>query len=148
MNKLKIFVAAPISSFSDKDQYKCHRNGIIEMIKALRKDNTVFSEVERLSNLDSYDDPGASVLEDFDKISKSDIFILVHPVKMQTSTLIELGYALAHEKNIIIVSNEFCLPFLAQGLCSVNENVILIKSAEINDDTINKVSSSILSLNR
>ncbi len=139
MNKLNIFIAAPISGFSDENQYLKYRNGVLKMIEILRKEHVVFSEIENFEKLDSYDDPGKSALEDFNKISNSDVFILMHPSKMQTSALIELGYALAHKKNIIIVSRKKYLPFLTLGLCDVMENVKLIETIDVSDETINEV---------
>ncbi len=139
MNKLSIFIAAPISGFSNETQYLEYRNGVLKMIEVLRKEHVVFSEIENFAKLDSYEDPGKSALEDFNKISNSDVFILMHPTKMQTSALIELGYALAHKKNIIIVSQKKHLPFLTLGLCDVMDNVKIIETANVNDETINKV---------
>lgn len=139
MNKLNIFIASPISGFSDENQYLEYRNGVLKLIEILRKDHIVFSEIENFAKLDSYDDPGKSALEDFNKISNSDVFILMHPTKMQTSAFIELGYALAHKKNIIIVSQKRYLPFLTLGLCDVMDNVKLIETTNVSDETINKV---------
>lgn len=139
MNKLNIFIAAPISGFSSKYKYLNYRNGVLKMIEALRKDCVVFSEIENFTKLDSYDEPGKSAIEDFNKILNSDVFILMHPSKMQTSALIELGYAIAHKKNIIIVSQKKFLPFLTLGLCDVIDNVKLVETSKISEEIINKV---------
>ena len=111
------------------------------MIQELRKEHIIFSEIENFVKLDSYDDPKTSALKDFNMILKSDVFIWMHPNKMQTSAMIELGYALAHKKNIIIISQKDYLPFLALGLCDVIDNVKLIETSTINHDITNKVLS-------
>lgn len=141
MNKLNVFIATPISGFDDENDYVKYRNSVLEMIGELRKEYIVFSEIENFTKLDSYDDPGKSALEDFNMILKSDIFILLHPAKMQTSTMVELGYALAHKKNIIIISQKKHLPFLTLALCNVIDNVTLIETSDINNAITDKVVS-------
>lgn len=123
----KIFLSAPISGFNMEEEYKKNRNIIIELIKTLRNNYYIYSEVENINNLNNYDEPGKSALKDFARIKESDIFILYHPNKMQTSSLIELGYAIAFEKQIITISKKEFLPYLALGLSSVLPSFHFIK---------------------
>ena len=98
MNKLKIFIATPISSFSNNKEYLNFRYIIMNLVSELRKDFCVYSEIEEFVKMNSFDEPAKAISKDFDNILISDFFILIHPSKMQTSTLIELGYAFAHKK--------------------------------------------------
>lgn len=143
MNKLNIFIATPISGFDDENEYLQYRNAVLKMIGELRKEYIVFSEIENFTKLDLYDEPKKSALKDFNMILKSDIFICMHPAKMQTSAMIELGYALAHKKNIIIISHKNNLPFLALGMCDMANNVKLIETSNIDNDTTNQLLSLI-----
>ena len=136
MSKMKIFIDSPISGYSDNEHYICYKKGVLNLIKELRKDHIVYSETEKISDINSYDNPGKSALKDFCKIQESDVFILVHPAKMQTSTFIELGYDIAHNKRIVIVSEKNNLPFLTLGLCDIFNNVRIVPYMNLNDTTI------------
>lgn len=76
----------------------------------------VWSEIELVDSNSEYDTPEQSVKKDIQKIKSSDIFILIHPRKMQTSTLFELGYDFSLSKDIIIVGEERNLPYMLKGL--------------------------------
>lgn len=115
----KIFLSAPISGFNSDLEYNENREILIDLIKTIRVNNSIYSEVENINNLCNYDEPGKSAQDDFKHIKESSIFILYHPKRMQTSSLIELGYAIALEKQIIIISKKEVLPYLALGLDSV-----------------------------
>lgn len=139
MNK-KIFISAPISGFEDKNIYRKFRDFIIKLILALRKEKfEVCSEVEQISNTENYDSPTKSVENDFANIISSDIFLMIHPKKMQTSSLIELGFACANSKKIIIVGKEDALPYLAKGLKKSQISTEFVDISEINDSIILKI---------
>lgn len=139
MNKLKIFIATPISSFSNNKEYLNFRYIIMNLVSELRKDFCVYSEIEEFVKMNSFDEPAKAISKDFDNILISDFFILIHPSKMQTSTLIELGYAFAHKKNIIIISSKNDLPYLALGMSEIIDNVFFLECADINNDIVDKI---------
>lgn len=93
-----VFIAAPISGFKSNDDYTVFRKSVMELILELKKEHKVLSELESISELADYDSPQTSVIEDTLKIRASDWFILIHPQRMQTSSLIELGNAYAMGK--------------------------------------------------
>lgn len=99
MNRIKFFLAAPISGFNEELEYKKNRENLLELIRKLSIKFNVYSEILNIGTLASYDEPGKSAIKDFAEIDESDIFIIYHPANMQTSTLIELGYAVAKQKN-------------------------------------------------
>lgn len=140
MNNMNIFLAAPMSSLESEAEYTTFRNSILSFSSFLRsKGFTVFSEIEAISSQSSYDSPADSARKDFDAIKKSDIFILVHQKKVQTSALMELGYALALGKTIVIIYKENTLPYLALGLPEMASNVSLIKLNEWNEKLFSNV---------
>ncbi len=142
MTDLKFFIAAPMSSFNDSELYVRCRKGVLSLITALRDKNyIVFSELERFRDLKDYDEPASAVMEDLKKIAEYDVFVLFHPVKMQTSSLIELGYALAHNKRIFIISKKENLPYLALGLPVVFNNVFIFSVEELTDVIIQEIIS-------
>lgn len=140
MNRKKIFLAAPISGFVDDGEYQEYREKILELIFFLRKHSfEVYSEVECVSGKNDYDSPEQSAREDFKRISDSDIFLLLYPKKVQTSALIELGYACAKEKVIVIVSSKSILPYLALGLASACTNVSIVETLDLDKKTFSKI---------
>lgn len=143
----RVFLAAPISGFPDPEEYYAYRDSILKLIARLRANSLeVFSEVERIGNTDSYDSPGQSALQDFQGIDASDIFLMLHPRKLQTSSLIELGYACAREKAIMIVGPRRAIPYLALGLPEINPHARIIESDNLDIQTINTVVSELTRL--
>lgn len=139
MSKAKIFLAAPISGFKSEFQYKENRKNIINLIDKLRVNHYVYSEVLNIESLSSYEEPAKSAVKDFAEISESDVFIIFHPMKMQTSTLIELGYALAKEKKIIVIAKPDVLPYLVYGLPECDSNVKIILASELDESIFGQV---------
>lgn len=143
MNKLKIFIATPISGFQNEDQYTLYRKSVLSLIKELVNDYEVHCELQEISDKSSYDTPQDSLKKDFDAIEKSDIFILLHPMRMQSSSLIELGYACALKKKLLIVGANNDLPYLVNGLIEPDYNSIIIHSSEINDKLVGEIMDKI-----
>lgn len=115
----KMFVAAPISGFETLEEYEAYRSKMVAFLEDLKKSNSefeIFCELLRVKNEDDYMTPEKSCEEDFGAIDECEIFLLFHPVKAQTSALMELGYAYAKGKKIIIVGEEDNLPYMAKGL--------------------------------
>lgn len=138
MNKIKIFLATPISGLKN-DDYSTYRSVLLNLVERLKENHEVYSELERISDINCYDSPEKSVIEDFRKIKEAEVFLLHHPARMQSSTLIELGYACAQDKKIIIVGNKTDLPYLALGLPSAQLNTVIIETSEIDADIIEKI---------
>lgn len=136
MDKLKIFLATPISGFQSESQYIEYRKSVIKLIEALSNNYKVYCELQKVSTMESYDTPQESVKKDFSAIEASDIFILLHPMRIQSSSLIELGYACALRKKLLIVGTQNDLPYLVNGLIGSDYDSVLIYSSEINDKII------------
>ena len=112
-----IFVSTPITGFGNMQDFLSFKECAVSVIDLLKSQGyIVYNEFEHIESENCFDSPSKSVDEDFMKIEKSDVFILIHPRRMQTSSLIELGYACALQKRIIIIGNFNDLPFLAKGL--------------------------------
>lgn len=147
MNRTKIFLAAPISGFSSKTQYTFYRENVCMLIDALTDKYEVYSEIDEISSVKSYDTPIDSLEKDFKAIKDADIFVLLHPMRMQTSSLIELGYACALKKKLLIVGEKEDLPYLALGLKKPNYNALTIYSSEISSKMIKDIINALDSLN-
>lgn len=147
MNKSKIFLATPISGFQSEGQYISYRKSVLLLIAALADNYEVYCELQKILDIESYDTPQDSLKKDFNAIEESDIFILLHPMRMQSSSLIELGYACALRKKLLIVGTQDDLPYLVNGLIEPDYNSILIHSSEINDKIIDGIVNAISVLN-
>ncbi len=124
---MKIFVATPISCFENEEQMLEYKESLIPFLCLLRKKHIVNAEIEKIDNND-YGEPAYSVRHDFGLITECDVFVIHYPNKIATSALIELGYAVAFcKKIVIVVENIETLPFLGQGLDSVYNNVSIVK---------------------
>ncbi|WP_342755907.1 hypothetical protein [Kineothrix sedimenti] len=143
MSKLKIFLSAPISAFNDEKKYEDYRNLLFRLIIFLRENYDVYSEIEQISGLSCYDEPGKSAMQDFQRILESNIFMLHHPARMQTSALIELGYAFAEGKKIILIGEPKNLPYLALGLAASSSMVRIVSSSELNNQILEEIMSAI-----
>ena len=125
-----IFLASPISGFSSQDEYYSFRKEALSLIAFLRdKGYAVYSKIEGIVSSNNYDSPAKSVNEDFKAIKKNDIFMLLHPARMQTSSLVEFGYACAFNKKILVVAKKLDLPFLIIGYAEDNDSARIVNTS-------------------
>ncbi len=75
MNKLKIFLATPISWFQSEDQYILYRKSVLLLIASLSDNYDVYCELQKILDIESYDTPQDSIKKDFNAIDGSDIYI-------------------------------------------------------------------------
>lgn len=143
MIKPRVFLATPISGFQSEQEYSAYRKRVLQLIVALSAKYDITSELQSVCDVDSYDTPEESVQKDFKEIKMSDIFLLLHPTRMQTSSLIELGYACALKKKLVIVGKKADLPYLVHGLTRSNYNAIAVYSSTLNRKTIIEIEDAI-----
>lgn len=137
---MKLFIATPISSFSDPEEYNKYRKTVIQLVSTLRKENVVSCEIDKIESEAQYDSPKDSFIKDYSAINNCDAFILHYPFPSPTSALIELGIAVALNKTIIIITpNRSRLPYLAQTLDEVRNNNCIIESNELEMKTTQKI---------
>lgn len=136
---MRIFLSTPISAFDVNQEYIEYRQQVLNFISVLRQRNIVYSEIENISELNYYDNPSDALSKDLDIIDKSEMFVIHHPFRMQTSTLIELGYALALNKIIIIIGKRKDLPYLALGLPEKTANTFIIDISSLSVQTAEEI---------
>ena len=129
---MNLFLSTPISNFKTSSELNEYKSSVLELISILREKFSVCSEIETINSKNDYDTPEKSITDDLNAIKKCDWFILHYPSQTPTSALIELGFAIALEKKIIIIPPEVSiLPYLAQGLSSCS-NSFIIQSERLN----------------
>lgn len=130
----RVFISTPISGFSTQEDYLNYRKKVLKLIEYLRANSfDVCSEVEDISSEDNYDSPAKSVKDDFESIAENDFFILLHPERMQTSSLIELGYACAKNRKIVAVGKKSDFPYLVIGYADYDPSARIIETHELDD---------------
>lgn len=123
MKKYNLFISTPIAGFENEQEYLRFRDVILRLIEQIRQCdnvNKIYSALADVSTIDTYDSPAESAVKDLSALQDSTHFILFYPYRVISSALIELGYALAENKKILmIVSQKKDLPYMAQGLGEV-----------------------------
>lgn len=124
-----IFIATPIAGFLNKNDYKMYKKLIEEIVVEINRANifgNVYCEITNLDDIADYDSPAASAAKDFNNVLNSEYFILLYPQRVVSSALIELGYALAKGKKILIISSDKnALPYMALELDKIYHNVTI-----------------------
>lgn len=127
MKKNILFIATPISGFENPKEYNIFRNKLLSAIKKLsrlEKVEKIICESQNVKTVSDYDSPYLSAQNDFRHISQSSHFILLYPQKAITGALIELGFAIALKKKILIIApTPDVLPYMAQELDKVYSNI-------------------------
>ncbi len=142
-----LFVSTPISAFDDNDQYILFRNwltGLLCKIQSKSYFDQIFCVADLVKDQNSLDDPKKSLISDLAELDNSTCFLLIYPKPTATSALIELGYALAHKKNILLVHPESTdLPFMACQMHKVYENVTKLQVKGFNQVAIDEICKQI-----
>lgn len=138
---MKIFLATPISAIKDHNEFVKYRKSVVKLVSSLRMmEHDVICEIDEISDTDNYDSPKESYLKDFSAIIESDAFILHYPVSTPTSALVELGFALAMNKRVIIITPDRSgLPYLMRELDSTGSNHFIIINKYLGKVTTNKI---------
>lgn len=143
MNNSSLFVATPISAFETNTEYVTFRLWVTNLVNAIIANTGIvetFCVACMVKNQDLLDSPLNSLLDDIHELDCAEHFILIYPKPIATSALIELGYALAKEKNITIVHPKSVkLPFMASQLDTVYENVTILSISDFDEIAFDEI---------
>ena len=133
--KYDFFISTPMSSFKSDNEYQEHRKIIIELINYLKsntKYNCIYFSGETLSNQDEFLPPDQAVRRDFGALEASRIFVLIFPGQLNSSVIVEAGYALALGKpSIYFIKDRHDLPFMLREVTQIEQ--AKVKLYEAND---------------
>jgi hypothetical protein len=122
-----LFVSAPMAAFETNQEFQSSRSAIVNMVRAMKKYcqfKDVFYGGQEIESKEDFESEDLSVVENYDALFRSRYFIFIYPKKIATSALIELGWAMAHKKPIIIFAKKRDeLPFLVKNADSVFANI-------------------------
>lgn len=135
-----IFLATPISGFPTEAGYQEYRKEALKLISYLRENGyEVCSELENVVGSSDYDSPAKSVSDDFNSIKENDYFLLLHPARMQTSSLIEFGYACAFDKKVVAVGRKKDLPYLVIGYEEYSKKAKIVETDKLEDEAFSAI---------
>ena len=131
--KYSLFISTPMSSFSTDAAYQQHREEIMELINALRK-NTRFKSVyfsgESLKSQEEFITPDHAIMQDFGALEASAVFIMIFPGSVNSSVIVEAGYALALGKpSIYFVKDKKELPFMLREVAQISKAKVKVYEA-------------------
>jgi len=110
---MKIFIATPMSSLTEEEYYELQE--LMERISQFSV-NEIYAEIINYEK-DNYIEPKEALEQDLKEIDSCDRFILIYPKEVKSSIFLELGYAIAKEKDIVILTkNKKLLPYLTHDL--------------------------------
>lgn len=130
----EIFLSTPVSSFEPEEfsRFKALFNSLSKIIERKTPGYRVFCAAEGIASLNQLEDSKYSAITDFQRIQSCAGFVLFYPKPLATSALVELGFALALEKRILIITPaKVHLPFLCRKLDMLYD-FVEIQVADIN----------------
>lgn len=127
--KYSVFLSYSIAGCKTKTQ----REKIQNEIKAIQNElsglgySPIFS-ADNHNLKEGYPPPAEAAELDFKAIENSKNFLFYYPISTPTSAILELGYALRDEDNILILTpNKEILPFLVRGLNEISNKVRIVE---------------------
>lgn len=143
MKNKKLFIATPIAGFENEEEYKVYRDVIANIIEAIResgKVENIYSIITEIKSKSEYDSPAESAYNDLMALENASHFIFFYPQKVLTSAFVELGYAVAKRKEILIIANNRKeLPYIVQGFDKISKYNTIIIEPNKQMDLINEV---------
>lgn len=117
--------------------YKAVMKKICVRLQEVYGEKQVYAAFLDVFGLDSYDSPELSAKVDLENLEAADYFILFYPIRVVTSALTELGVALGMNKKIlIVVPDKQILPYMVQGLPSLESKTVKLLYRNIEEENI------------
>jgi nucleoside 2-deoxyribosyltransferase len=130
-----VFIAAPMSGFSNDDDYKKSRDSILELSRLIKNlgFNGVYYAGANISSNTEFDEHNLAQESDEIALRKAELFVMIYPEKILSSVLVEAGFARALEKPMLfLVKDKEDLPYVFRGIpeWSSEDNSKLEKDAQ------------------
>ena len=113
--KKSIFVSSPMNSSKTDDEYKEMRMNILSIVDNLKGIgfNKVTYPGETIKSKDEFEGESRAINENFKELKSVECVLVIYPSNVGSSVLIEIGYAIALTKKIVIFTrNKNKLPFM------------------------------------
>lgn len=130
MDKKSVFVSAFMSTLNDIE-YEKQRKSLLKIVDSLKKIG--FTRVNcpavRIKDKAHFEGREKTVINTFKDLKKTECFVLIYERARASSVLVELGYAIATDKKIVVFYKSK-LPFLIQ---KAGENIPHIHTVKFKD---------------
>ena len=142
--KKNVFISSPMASM-ENNEYTDFHNDIILIQKKLKdecKAKNVYYPGKLIDKPEKFDGHQKAVNQNFVKLKECEYLIVVYPKPLPSSVLVEIGYAIALSKKIIIfVKDPNDLPYMLHN-SDVSINNIYIMTYKKIDDIIHQIESN------
>jgi len=117
--KYAVFISAPMSFESD-EEYKKFRDSCLEIKKLLHDEcgyKKIYYAGEHIKSIKNFSANQHAAEDDLKALKSSKRLLLIHPARMNTSTIFEAGYAFRKKlPTVYFCKKTTDLPFLMQNL--------------------------------
>jgi hypothetical protein len=131
-----LFFSAPLSGWAP-GRFAAQHQGVLAVVDAVRTAyglERVYFAGSKLTKSEDFVPKAQAARDDFAAIGSSRRFLLFYPERMVTSTLVEIGYALAAKVPCSVLRHAGAeLPYLLRGLA---EDGSLMESVYHDDDEL------------
>lgn len=147
VKKRSVFLSSPMASLNDDEYEKFHTQMLLVQaaIKKECKSRQVFYPGQNIEKSERFEGKQKAIDKNFIKLKECEYLVVIYPEMLTSSVLVEVGYALALSKKIIIfVKNKEDLPYILQEADKSINNVNLYTYTEVEDIRIKRNGPSFL----
>ncbi len=93
-----VFLAAPMSAYSNDREYREGRDEVLALIEALKAKfgfREVYFAGQDVASVERFSSNDAALAQDMAALRASRAFCLLYPARLASSVLVEVGYAMA-----------------------------------------------------
>lgn len=132
-----VYVGAPMASLENDELYEKSRQSLLLMIEVLEKAHgftSIFAPISRIARKSDFDGKEDSIEMGFSELKQCDYYVFIFLQRCISSTLIEVGYAIAlRKKCIIFVKTRKELPFMLEQADKRNPNIKIYECSDYDD---------------
>lgn len=132
----KVFVGIPMASASD-DDYPAFKKCALSVKDALLRfanAKEVYCPAEEIPNRGKFDGYKKAIIKDFQVLKESEHYVFIYPKSVNSSILVEMGYAIALSKNTTIFARDKNhLPFMLKKADQVIDNLEIHEYDKLQD---------------
>ncbi|HSI65281.1 MAG TPA: toll/interleukin-1 receptor domain-containing protein [Candidatus Saccharimonadia bacterium] len=133
----RTFLGSPMASTKSEDEYKHVREMMLELRKALLKHSgtrEVYYPAEAKENKTAFDGKKSALKNDFKILKECENFVFYYPTAVPSSVLLEIGYAIALSRKIVIfTTSRENLPFMLQEADKAVPNLDIYECRDIDE---------------
>ena len=123
VSKDSIFISSPMNSIKNDEEYKQLRSDILSLKTQLCElgfQEIIYPGTEIESNT-QFEGENKAINKNFKKLKSAECLLAIYPKSIASSVLLEIGYAIALTKNIVVFTkHKKKLPFMLREADTIN----------------------------